>query len=111
MKTFDEMKRIVNEWASTHTDVKVESEITNALPDYDVPETLMITVEDANDETKYISFHVSNANTWINVSPNRHMTHPIYVNAVDESDDMDENESERLNAYADTIIDHIRKGA
>jgi len=112
MNNFNTFKRIVDKWASTHTDVTVVSTPIPSIPDYDVPETLQIEIEDANDETKYISFHVSYTNTWHNVSPSRDMpNHPVYVHATDESDDMDENESERMNAIADSLIDAIKKDA
>jgi len=81
------------DFQSKHQEVSVEMAFSPSH--LDIPATIEITVTDDDDPTAWVGMMI---------------TSDLSTYATDESDDMDEDTSERLNALADNLLlDYIRK--
>lgn len=90
---FQNIMKDTFEWAQSHPDVFVQMGVNVATNE--IPTTLAITLTDAK-----------NPNAWnaFDILPDR------TIFQEDDSDDMDENEYERLDALRDNLVlDYLRK--
>jgi hypothetical protein len=94
MTTVESIRTAAQAWAAEHPDVKVLLDEDGMQPDY--PDAVQISVNDPDDELIWTG--------WLH-----DINHTVFM--TDASDDMDEDERERIEAAADELVSYIKDNA